>query len=107
MNSMICNKVIAVTEEGIMLESQKKRIYACFDDCAKNFLLEKGNKFSKCVATRDVTTLSFVFYTQPKTKVVFKKYFLNDLVTGKSAESKFFDLQKAIVEAGYTSYDLS
>lgn len=30
-----------------------------------------------------------------------------DLIAGKSAVSKFFDLQKAIVEVGYTSYDLS
>lgn len=107
MNGIICHNIIDITKEGIMLESQKERIYVCFDKCAKNFSLEKGNEYSRCVATRDVTTLSFVFYTQPKTKVVFKKCFLKDLITGKSAVSKFFDLQKAIVEAGYTSYDLT
>lgn len=59
------------------------------------------------MATRDITTLSFTFYTQPKTNLVFKRSFLKDLIAGKSAVSKFFDLQKAIVEVGYTSYDLS
>lgn len=106
MNNIICHNVIDVTEEGIILESQKK-IYISFDDCSRRFSLEKGNKFSKCVATRDITTLSFTFYTQPKIRVVFKKSFLGNFVAGKSAVSKFFNLQKAIVEAGYTSYDLS
>lgn len=107
MNNIICHNVIDVTDEGILLESQKERVYVCFDECIKNFSVEKGIEFGKCVATRDITTLSFVFYTQPKTKVIFKKCFLKNLVTGKSAVSKFFDLQKAIAEAGYTSYDLS
>ena len=107
MNNIICHNVIDVTEEGIILESDKEKIYINFDDCVKNFSLENGREFCKCVATRDVTTLSFTFYTQPKTNLVFKKCFLQDLVTRKSAVSKFFDLQKAIVEVGYTSYDLS
>lgn len=107
MNNIICHNIIDVTDERIILESQKGKIYIYFDDCARNFSLEKGIEFCKCVATRDITTLSFTFYTKPKTKVVFKKYFLKNLVAGKSTVSKFFNLQKAIVEAGYTSYDLS
>lgn len=106
MNNVICHKVIDVTKEGITLESAGEKIYIDFDDCVKNFSLEKG-KVCKCVATRDITTLSFVFYTQPKINVVFKRSFFKDLIAGKSATSKFLDLQKAIVKAGYTSYDLS
>ena len=106
MNNIICHNVIDVTKEGITLESAGEKIYIDFDDCVKNFSLEKG-KVCKCVATRDITTLSFVFYTQPKTNVVFKKNFFKDLIMGKSAVSKFLDMQKGIVEAGYTSYDLS
>ena len=107
MNNIICRNVIDVTKEGIRLKSTKEDIYICFDDCVKNFSSENGKEFCKCVATRDITALSFTFYTQPKTTLVFKKSFLKDLIAGKSAVSKFFDLQKAIVEAGYTSYDLS
>ncbi len=107
MNNIICHNVIDVTKEGITLESAGEKIYIDFGDCVKNFSIEKDSEFCKCVATRDITTLSFTFYTQPKTNVVFKKSFFKDLIAGKSAASKFLDMQKAIVEAGYTSYDLS
>ncbi len=107
MNNIICHNVIDVTKEGITLKSEKKEIYISFDDCVKNFSSENGKEFCNCVATRDITTLSFTFYTQPKTTLVFKKSFLENLIAGKSAARKFFDLQKAIVEVGYTSYDLS
>lgn len=107
MNNIICHNVIDVTKEGITLKSAREKIYINFDDCVKNFSLEKGKEFCNCVATRDITTLSFTFYTQPKINVVFKKNLFKNLIAGKSAVSKFFDLQKAIVEVGYTSYDLS
>lgn len=107
MNHIICHHVIDITKEGITLKSTKEKIHIRFDDCAKNFSSENGKEFCKCVATRDITALSFTFYTQPKTTLVFKKSFLKDLIAGKSAVSKFLALQNAIVEAGYTSYDLS
>ena len=106
MNDVICHNIIDVTKEGITLESAGEKIYIDFANCAKNFSLEKG-KVCKCVATRDITKLSFVFYTQPKTNVVFKKSFFKEFFACKSAISKFLDLHKAIAEAGYTSYDLS
>ena len=107
MNNIICHNIIDVTREGIMLESAREKIYIDFNDCVKNFSLEKGSDFCKCVATRDITTLSFTFYTHPKINVVFKRSFFKDLIAGKSAASKFLDMQKAIVAVGYTSYDLS
>ena len=106
MNNVICHKVIDVTKVGITLESSIGKIYIDLEDCVKNFSLEKG-EICRCVATRDITTLSFTFYTRPKTNVVFKRNFFKELIAGKSAISKFLDMQKAIVEAGYTSYDLS
>ena len=106
MNNIICHKVIDVTKKGITLQSAGEKIYIDFDDCVKNFSLEKGN-VCKCVATRDITKLSFTFYTYPKTNIIFERSFLKNLIAGKSATSKFLDMQKAIVEAGYTSYDLS
>lgn len=106
MNNIICHKVIAVTKKGAELESDGKKIYIDFDCCAKNFSLEKG-QVCKCVATRDAAKLAFTFYTCPQTTLIFKRSFLKDLIAGKSATRKFLDMQKAIVEAGYTSYDLS
>lgn len=106
MNHIICHKIIAVTKKGIMLDFAGGEIFIDFDDCAKNCSLETG-KDCKCVATRDITKLSFTFYTHPKTDVIFKKSFLKDIFACKSATNKFLDLQKIIVEAGYTSFDLS
>lgn len=107
MNSIICYKVSDITKDGIILEFKKNKIHINFDDCAKNFSTENNIECSKCVATRDITKLSFTFYTYPKTKLVFKKYSLSNIIGGESAISKFLNLQKAIVEAGYTSYDFS
>lgn len=107
MNNIICYNAFSVTENGIILEHKKTNICIHFNDCANNYASENGVESSKCVATRDITTLSFDFYTEPKTRVVFKKCFPKDLISGKSAVSKFLDLQKAIVQAGYTTFDLS
>ena len=106
MKNVICRKVIDVTQKGVTLECNGEKLYIDFNDCVKNFSLEKREK-SQCVATRDITTLSFTFYTHPKTKVIFKRNVFNDIIMGKTAKSKFFDMQKSIIEAGYTSYDLS
>lgn len=107
MNSIMCYKVSDITKDGIILEFKKNKIYINFYDCAKNFSTENNIECSKCVATRDITKLSFTFYTYPKTKLVFTKYSLSNIIGGESAISKFLNLQKAIVEAGYTSYDFS
>ena len=44
MNTVVFHKVIAVTKEGITLESARKKIYIDFNDCAKNFSSEKGER---------------------------------------------------------------
>lgn len=106
LNNIICHKVIDITKKGITLESAGEKIYIDFGDCARNFSAEKGGN-CKCVATRDITKLSFTFYTSPKTNIIFKRNFLKGILSGKSVTNKFLDIQKAIVEAGYTSYDLS
>lgn len=107
MNSIICDKVIAVNEEGLVLQSKKELISISFADCASNQAIENSSRISTCVAIRDITRLSFTFSSQPKTIVVFKKSFFMYLLTGKSAVRRFIELQNAIIEAGYTSYDIS
>ena len=61
MNNIICRKVIDVTKKGITLESTDKEIHINFDDCVKNYALEKG-KSCNCVATRNITELSLHYY---------------------------------------------
>ena len=107
MKEIICYDVIRIDKEGITLDNHSTNIRILFDDCAQNYANENSLKKSKCVATRDVSTLTFSFYTIPRTKIVFKKHLIKDLFAGKSAVNKFFNLQKAISQLGYTSYDLS
>lgn len=107
MNSTICQKVSSITETELILETKQGKIRIPFAECAKNCAMERGKAVSKCVANRDITTLSFVFYTIPKTKVIFRASVAEKIFGNKSAIRKFLDLQKAIIEAGYTSYDLS
>ena len=107
MNSIILQEIVDINSSGLTLKHESANIFICFNDCAENYANEKSLETSKCVATRDITNLTFTFYTNPKTKVVFKKHFLKDLLSGKSAVRKFLDLQKTINKYGYTSYDLS
>ena len=107
MSNIICFEIVDINRSGVTVKSGKTDIKICFDECAKNYANEKSLETSRCVATRDITRLTFTFYTHPKIKVVFKKHFLKDLFSGKSAVRKFLELQKAINKYGYTSYDLS
>ena len=107
MNPIICGKVKAVNEDGIVLQSKKELISISFADCASNYAIETSSQISTCVAIRDITRLSFTFFSQPKTIVAFKKSIFMYVLTGKSAVSRFIELQNAIIEAGYTSYDMS
>lgn len=107
MSTITCIEIVNINSSGIRVKSGKTDIKICFDECAKNYANENSLENSRCVATRDITKLTFTFYTQPRVRVVFKKYFFKDLFSGKSAVSKFLELQKAINMYGYTSYDLS
>lgn len=107
MSSIICSEIVNINGFGITAKSGKEDVEICFDECAKKYANENSLEKSRCVATRDISKLTFTFYTNPKTQVVFKKHFLKNLFSGRSAVSKFFELQKAINKYGYTSYDLS
>lgn len=96
-----------MTDKGVILDSTHGILHINFEDCAKNFSLAKGVDFSKCVAIRDINQLSYTFFTQDTTTVVFKRKSIFQLLIRKSATNEFFDLQNAIIKAGYTSYDLS
>lgn len=105
---IVCSDVAHISKSGITLKTREsKQIYVCFDECIKNYVEEGGAKTSRCVASRDITKLSFTFYSIPKTKIIFKKSFPMDLILRKAARKKFLNLQKQISKFGYSSYDLS
>lgn len=107
MGDIICFKIVDINYSGITVKCGGTNIKIYFDECAKNYADENFLEAGKCITTRDITKLTFTFYTHPKIKVVFKKHFFKDLFSGRSAVSKFLELQKAINKYGYTSYDLS
>lgn len=107
MKQIVCHGIICVDAQGIILRCQNSDITIQFEECAKNFAYENALNVSKCVATRDITSLSFVFFTEPKTNIVFKKNLMKDLFFGRSAFDKFIELQNAIIKVGYSSYDMS
>ena len=107
MSNIVCFEIVNINSSGITVKSGKTDIKICFDECVKNYANENSLENSKCVAIRDITKLTFTFYSHPKIKVVFKKRCFKDLFSGRSAVNKFLELQKAINNYGYTSYDLS
>lgn len=107
MDTKSCYEIINISSLGLTLKHGQDEKYICFDECAKNYANEKHLASSKCVAERDISKRIFIFYTNPKTKISFKKNFLNYICSGRSADDKFSDLQKAINQYGYTTYDLS
>ena len=102
-----CCQLVDINRWGITVNDGKTNIDIFFEECAKNYANEKSLETSRCVATRDITRLTFVFYSIPKVKIVFKKHFFKDLFSEKSAVNHFLSLQDAINKYGYTSYDLS
>lgn len=107
MNDLIYSEIINISSTGITLKHKGSNIFVSFKECTKNYAKQNSLETSKCVAVRDITSLTFTFYTNPKIKLVFKKNFFKNLFSGKSAVSKFLDLERAIKNFGFTSYDLS
>lgn len=106
-NGIVCDEILDIDSSGLTIKCNNTDIFISFDECVKNYADENSLENSRCVATRDITNLVFTFYTQPKIRVVFKKHFFKDLISGKSAVSKFLELQKAVGKYGYTGCDLS
>lgn len=107
MYGMICCDVIPVGREEILLISRNMDIHIRLEECAKNYAREHSIQMSRCVAERDITHLSFTFYTIPKTRIAFKPHTLKGLIGKKSGISRFIELQELINQCGYSSYDIS
>ena len=74
MSDIICFEIANINRSGITVKSGKTDIKICFDECVKNYANEKSLKTSRCVAARDITKLTFTFYTHPNIRVVFKMH---------------------------------
>ena len=105
MNDIIYSNIVEINSSGLVVKQNNSDIFICFDECAKNYAKTNFLKTSNCVADRDITKLTFTFYTNPKIKVVFKKRLLKNIFVKKSKQ--FIILQKEINKYGYTTFDLS
>jgi len=108
--------IVTVTHNGadniIYRDSAGKLHVIDFESCAGNFRTEHENCSNRCVGERKIDEGYFVFYTSPiKTQVVIKKAFVLNpfqcpFLTG-TRSARFHAIQKFIIEAGYTTFDLS
>ena len=106
-NYAICpdSNIVRIDEKGITLSADR---FISFAECARNFRLEKGGG-KTCVGERDVTDLSFAFYTAPHPTVIkfFPKGKLPLPFAKTKTTSRFLLLQKQIEKYGYSTYDMS
>lgn len=101
------NDIIKISKNGIIFKTLKDEMQIEFLECCHNFALENSQGHSKCVATRDISIPSFIFYSNPKVEVVFAKHNLFNTIFNKQNNKEFNELQKCIKQFGYTTYDLS
>lgn len=90
-------KTVSVDNKGAVFMIDGKRVKIDFEECAKNFKLERGGS-GRSVAERDITKHSFVFFTEPKTVITFDGLFKT---------RRFRELQRLITRNGYRTYDMS
>lgn len=99
------SNIVLIDEKGITLSADG---FISFAECARNFRLGRGGG-GTCVGERDVTDLSFVFYTAPHPTVIsfFQKGKFSLPFAKTKAASRFLQLQKQIEKYGYSTYDMS
>lgn len=99
------NEIMGISKEGISLKSFR---FINFKECAYNFKQVEGGS-GKCIGEREITDLSFTFYTSPKPimiKFIEKSKFV-ELISKKNTSSRFHKLQQQILDYGYSTWDVS
>ncbi len=97
--------VAEITDQGITLSNEKTISFA---DCVKNYALYNDTKGLPIIGERDITDLSFMFYSSPRIVMIkfLKKPWLVELFS-TSVYQRFHNLQKQINSFGYITRDLS
>ena len=99
------DEIMGISKEGISLKTFR---FINFKECAYNFKQAEGG-WGKCVGEREITDLSFTFYTSPK-PIMIKFFEKNKCVEFLSKENtifRFHKLQKQIIQYGYSTRDMS
>ena len=99
------NEILNINEHGISL---KNFVFINFKECAYIFnQVEGGSK--KCIGEREISDLSFTFYTSPKPimiKFIPKNKFVEHFSKNNTI-SRFYEVQHQIIKYGYTTQDMS
>lgn len=102
------DNIVQITKDEIVFATLYNETKIRFSECKKNFATEHFLNESNCVGTRDITVPAFIFYSQPKIKVTFKRrHLLQELFSKRPLHKKFNILQQTLQKLGYTTYDLS
>lgn len=100
--------IMEINKKGIVFRTENGAKRLLFSECRHNFLAENPLSGGNCVAERDITVPVFIFFSQPKTYLYFKKkHFWAKLFFKKFAHREFCEIQQQIEALGFTTYDLS
>ena len=99
------NCISGISKAGISLSTGS---FIDFKECARNYKQAKGGS-GNCVGDRDITNLSFTFYTSPKTVTIrfSEKNELIGWISRNNARQRFIKFKNQLADFGYRTFDLS
>ena len=99
------NEILGMNKNGISLSSFR---FIHFKECAYHFQQMNGG-LGNCVGERDITGLSFTFYTAPKPIRIqlIERNKLIEIFSKTNTISRFHKLQSTILKYGYNTRDCS
>lgn len=100
------DNIAEITSKGISL---KNDTFIDFSVCAENFKKANPTSSGTCIGEREVTDMSFTFYTNQKPiMIIFEprnKFF--EFLTANGKVKRFHSLQLKINDFGYSTLDMS
>ena len=102
------DNIVSISSQGILCKDSTEEVNIEFEECVKNFLIDFPSSSGKCVATSDILSGYYTFYTEPRTiiKVKKEKCIFHFFKRQKRIE-QFISLQKEVYKHGFTTYDLT
>jgi len=105
------NAVAEISASGIKYNDSQGEHFILFKECAANYKLENPMSSGRCVGERwaQDNPPNIVFYTAPLTTHIYfpKGNKLHEFFSELSSYKRFYNMQKAILSYGYTTYDCS
>ena len=111
----ICDHhIVAINQSNATIIAQKGKNTYIIDlrICAENFKNKYSTSNGNCVGDRNIQSYYFCLYTSDrKTMICFKRFYVFRLfgkeLFGGNRTQRFRQLQKALTQLGYRTYDLT